>query len=472
MAEHRLGPSLQALIQASIFSSVEFVNYGRWENEGNGTGPRKRQPVNFGKEPEVQEHVSIGRQIYHVQFAVRSLFARSKLSELCASPKALVTNPVEVGHRRVRLVHKPVIQLSSGRKRPHPRTESRSEIVAALSYFTVRSVDPVEDCGAFLLRARDRDLAHAGPGLSSSIPRPALPSKVPSHASSVSRLRRLAGWSPLFSSVALAAAHVRRMDQTPARARRRRRVRAYHHSAEREHAGERKQHHTRAGCVCVCVPVPPDVPFVPPACLLRPNPNRSSSPAMNTYSTGVMNRFRIVERIIPPNTAVPSELRAPLPAPVAKTSGVTPRTNAIEVMRIGRSRVSAARITAVTVSTPCSRSWFENSTIRIAFFDASPISITYPTCANTSENACRTKRPPIAPSSASGTASRMISGSANDSYCAESTRNTKMIPRPKMIAACEPPSICSREIPLHSVAKPGGRFAAKRSIVASASPEP
>src|SRR5665213_933042 len=208
MAEHRLGPSLQALIQASIFSSVEFVNYGRWENEGNGTGPRKRQPVNFGKEPEVQEHVSIGRQIYHVQFAVRSLFARSKLSELCASPKALVTNPVEVGHRRVRLVHKPVIQLSSGRKRPHPRTESRSEIVAALSYFTVRSVDPVEDCGAFLLRARDRDLAHAGPGLSSSIPRPALPSKVPSHASSVSRLRRLAGWSPLFSSVALAAANV------------------------------------------------------------------------------------------------------------------------------------------------------------------------------------------------------------------------------------------------------------------------
>ena len=41
-----------------------------------------------------------------------------------------------------------------------------------------------------------------------------------------------------------------------------------------------------------------------------------------------------------------------------------------------------------------------------------------------------------------------------------------------MIAAVAPPSICSREMPLHSVAKPGGRFAAKRSIAASASPEP
>ena len=39
---------------------------------------------------------------------------------------------------------------------------------------------------------------------------------------------------------------------------------------------------------------------------------------------------------------MPSDWRAALPAPVAKTSGVTPKTNAIEVIRIGRNRVSAA----------------------------------------------------------------------------------------------------------------------------------
>ena len=45
---------------------------------------------------------------------------------------------------------------------------------------------------------------------------------------------------------------------------------------------------------------------------------------------------------MPPKTTVPSELRAALPAPVANTSGVTPRKNAIEVIKIGRNRVSAA----------------------------------------------------------------------------------------------------------------------------------
>lgn len=58
-----------------------------------------------------------------------------------------------------------------------------------------------------------------------------------------------------------------------------------------------------------------------------------------TYSTGVMARFKIVETIMPPNTAVPSEWRALLPAPDANTSGTTAMMNAIDVMRIGRKRV-------------------------------------------------------------------------------------------------------------------------------------
>ena len=44
---------------------------------------------------------------------------------------------------------------------------------------------------------------------------------------------------------------------------------------------------------------------------------------------------RKVEASMPPATDVPTELRAPAPAPVAMASGKTPRMNAKEVIRIG-----------------------------------------------------------------------------------------------------------------------------------------
>ena len=44
---------------------------------------------------------------------------------------------------------------------------------------------------------------------------------------------------------------------------------------------------------------------------------------------------------MPPATAVPTELRAPAPAPVANASGSTPRMNANDVIRIGRRRMRA-----------------------------------------------------------------------------------------------------------------------------------
>ena len=44
----------------------------------------------------------------------------------------------------------------------------------------------------------------------------------------------------------------------------------------------------------------------------------------------------------------------------------------------------------------------------------------------------------------------MINGSANDSYCAASTRNTNTMPSAKISAAAPPLSICSSEMPLHS----------------------
>ena len=50
---------------------------------------------------------------------------------------------------------------------------------------------------------------------------------------------------------------------------------------------------------------------------------------------------RNVEASMPPATVVPTELRAAAPAPVAYASGSTPRMKAIEVIRIGRSRMRA-----------------------------------------------------------------------------------------------------------------------------------
>ena len=93
-----------------------------------------------------------------------------------------------------------------------------------------------------------------------------------------------------------------------------------------------------------------------------------------------MNRmFRKVDTNMPPATAVPTEWRASWPAPVANTSGSTPRMKASEVIRIGRKRSLDASIAASTMVIPRSRSCSANSTIRIAFFADSPISMTRPT---------------------------------------------------------------------------------------------
>ena len=73
---------------------------------------------------------------------------------------------------------------------------------------------------------------------------------------------------------------------------------------------------------------------------------------MISPATGMKNRFRMVDASIPPNTAVPSERLAPDPAPVATTSGNTPSRNANDVIKIGRSRVSAASIAASTTESP------------------------------------------------------------------------------------------------------------------------
>ena len=57
---------------------------------------------------------------------------------------------------------------------------------------------------------------------------------------------------------------------------------------------------------------------------------------------GTKKMARKVAASIPPMTPVPTEWRAPAPAPVENASGSTPRMKASEVMRIGRKRSRAA----------------------------------------------------------------------------------------------------------------------------------
>src|SRR3954451_10821347 len=77
-------------------------------------------------------------------------------------------------------------------------------------------------------------------------------------------------------------------------------------------------------------------------CAARPETNRFT----RTYNTGTIKTASSVAAIIPLNTAVPRARRAAAPAPVAMTSGTTPRMNANDVIRIGLSLWLAASIAA------------------------------------------------------------------------------------------------------------------------------
>jgi hypothetical protein len=75
---------------------------------------------------------------------------------------------------------------------------------------------------------------------------------------------------------------------------------------------------------------------------------------------------------------MPIDLRALAPAPVASTSGATPRMKANDVIRIGRNRARAASTADSRMAFPSMRNSRATSTIRIAFFAESAISSTSP----------------------------------------------------------------------------------------------
>ncbi len=75
-----------------------------------------------------------------------------------------------------------------------------------------------------------------------------------------------------------------------------------------------------------------------------------------------------------PMTPVPTAFCAPLPAPWLITSGMTPRTKASEVIRIGRRRILDASSVASMMPLPSfSIRSLANSTIRMAFLADKPI---------------------------------------------------------------------------------------------------
>jgi hypothetical protein len=113
---------------------------------------------------------------------------------------------------------------------------------------------------------------------------------------------------------------------------------------------------------------------------------------------------------MPPITAKPMAFWLPAPAPFARASGRTPRTNARDVMRIGRSRMRAASSAAWAASMPRSCSALANSTMRIAFFAERPIVVSRPTWKYTSFARPPSRVADTAPMTPSGTTSMTETG--------------------------------------------------------------
>ncbi len=125
--------------------------------------------------------------------------------------------------------------------------------------------------------------------------------------------------------------------------------------------------------------------------------------------------------IMPAKTGVPTECRLNLAAPVAVTSGTSPRTNATEVIITARNRVRAPSSAASRMPMPSSRRSLANSTIRMPFLAASAISTTKPICPYRSSGRPNSHSPANAPSTPTVTDSSTGTGMTQLSYSA--TRN-------------------------------------------------
>src|SRR5206468_11224513 len=131
---------------------------------------------------------------------------------------------------------------------------------------------------------------------------------------------------------------------------------------------------------------------------------RCASFPTNTKSSGTKKMARKVAASMPPKTPVPMERRPAAPAPVAKTSGVTPMMNAMKVMMIGRNRSFAASMDAAVPDMPAWYRCLAKSTRRIAFLAERPIRVTSPIRKKMSLVIPRSHTADNAPKTAQGTA--------------------------------------------------------------------
>ena len=95
---------------------------------------------------------------------------------------------------------------------------------------------------------------------------------------------------------------------------------------------------------------------------------------------------------------------------MANTSGITPAINAIEVIRIGRNLNRAASSTASKGFKPSSSLARANSTIKMAFFAASPTRTTKPIWVKMLLSLPVTQTPTIADNKAIGAISNTAKG--------------------------------------------------------------
>lgn len=150
----------------------------------------------------------------------------------------------------------------------------------------------------------------------------------------------------------------------------------------------------------------------------------------------------MVTPTMPNATAVPSDWRISWPGPLAIASGITPKMNANDVIRIGRRRERAAWTAASNRFMPSSSPCLANSTIRIAFFAASAISTTRPTWVRMLLSIARRFTPSSAARMHIGTIRITASGSVSASYWAASTRKTNTTASTKISADELPAAFC------------------------------
>ena len=140
---------------------------------------------------------------------------------------------------------------------------------------------------------------------------------------------------------------------------------------------------------------------------------------------GTTNMVSSVPRLMPPTMTQPIWRRLSAPAPVASASGKAPSTMAPVVIKMGRRRCAADFLIAARVSSPCSRNWLANSTIKMPCLVINPTSVIRPIWLNTLSVPPDHLSAIRAPAIESGTLSRITNGSTKLSNCAASTRKMK-----------------------------------------------